>query len=660
MPTASSIPRLLLGSLILMMTGPVLAWKLEIGKLRSGEHVVEGIAVLKEVDRVQIQVRTLHLAGLDLRQSGLSVDCSMERQEPSGRNCRGNVRVQEPAWSGRLRAQQTADEHTLAIETGGASIQLSAARAAAGDITIKLRSVPLTWLRPRLQSAWTQLAALAGKLDAQLRYAPTAARVLGELALHDVEFDSTDAEVAGAGLQFNGKLDLRLGSLPELRLDFREPRGQLLFGPIYLELPEATSALAILLRQDQAGSWQLPLISWNDPLGLAFSASLQRDAVEGLDISLSEFHAQLEHSAERYLGSALSSAGFPGLQLAGMAHGHGRFIGGQWKSFELELAQVAISDPQQRIDVDRIDGSLRMDPVSGDNALRWRGARLFHIPLGDGEAKWRWTPEQLVLAQPLQVALLGGTLRIPRLARQRGDDGAEWHAAIELDQLDMLNLATALDWPKFSGSLSGTLPGLVFKQGGFSSDGDLALSVFGGTMRVSELSSERTFGVAPTLGADIQFDNLELKQLSAVLDFGEIDGWLDGRVENLRLLDWAPVAFNAQLRTDAAFPGKKRISQRAVEGLSAVGGGGSAAGNPIMRMFDSFPYAEIGLSCRLAEDVCAMAGLDESAGGYTILRGAGIPRLTVVGHQRKVDWPVLLSRLRAVSAGQAPVIGDDP
>ncbi len=660
MPTASSIPRLLFGSLILVMTGPALAWKLEIGKLRSGDHVAEGITVVKDIDRVQLQVQTLDLAGLDLRQTGLRVDCSLGRQEPAGRNCRGSLRVQEPAWTGTLRVHQTTDENSLGIETAGASILLSAARTPAGDINIKLRSLPLAWLRPRLQTAWAELAALAGKLDAQLRYAPATARVQGELALHEVEFDSTDAEIAGAGLQLKGKLDLRLASLPELRLDFQAPRGQLLFGPIYLELPEAASALGIWLRQDQAGSWQLPLISWNDPLGLAFSASVQRDAADGLDISLSEFHAELEQSAERYLGSALSSAGFPGLLLAGKADGRGRFIGGQWTSFELELADLSIRDPQQRIEVERIDGSLRMDPVSGDNALRWRGARLFQIPLGDGGAQWRWTPEQLLLSQPLQIALLGGAMRIPSLVRRRGDDGAEWQVAIELDQLDMLNLATALDWPKFSGSLSGSLPGLVFKQGGFSSDGDLALSVFGGTMRVSGLGSERTFGVAPTLGANIQFDNLELKQLSAVLDFGEIDGWLDGRVESLRLLDWAPVAFNAQLRTDAAFPGKKRISQRAVEGLSAVGGGGSAAGNPIMRMFDSFPYAEIGLSCRLAEDVCAMAGLDEAAGGYTILRGAGIPRLTVVGHQRKVDWPVLLSRLRAVSAGQAPVIGDDP
>jgi hypothetical protein len=37
--------------------------------------------------------------------------------------------------------------------------------------------------------------------------------------------------------------------------------------------------------------------------------------------------------------------------------------------------------------------------------------------------------------------------------------------------------------------------------------------------------------------------------------------------------------------------------------------------------------------------------------------GAGLPRLTVVGHNRLVDWPVLVERLAAVAGGDVdPVI----
>ena len=38
------------------------------------------------------------------------------------------------------------------------------------------------------------------------------------------------------------------------------------------------------------------------------------------------------------------------------------------------------------------------------------------------------------------------------------------------------------------------------------------------------------------------------------------------------------------------------------------------------------------------------------------VEGAGLPRIQVVGFRRRVDWPTLVSRLRAATAGQAPVI----
>jgi hypothetical protein len=54
--------------------------------------------------------------------------------------------------------------------------------------------------------------------------------------------------------------------------------------------------------------------------------------------------------------------------------------------------------------------------------------------------------------------------------------------------------------------------------------------------------------------------------------------------------------------------------------------------------------------------VVTLAGLDTVDGGYTIVRGSGIPRLSVVGHQRRVDWQVLVARLKAATEGTSPVI----
>jgi hypothetical protein len=105
---------------------------------------------------------------------------------------------------------------------------------------------------------------------------------------------------------------------------------------------------------------------------------------------------------------------------------------------------------------------------------------------------------------------------------------------------------------------------------------------------------------------------------------------------------------------------RQRISQRAVQDISSVGDAsfaGSLQGR-LIGLFDDFGYRDIGISCRLANETCAMAGLRPAArDGFTIVEGAGLPRLTVVGYNRLVDWPTLLERLVAAGRGEvAPVV----
>jgi hypothetical protein len=118
------------------------------------------------------------------------------------------------------------------------------------------------------------------------------------------------------------------------------------------------------------------------------------------------------------------------------------------------------------------------------------------------------------------------------------------------------------------------------------------------------------------------------------------------------------VAFDARLKTDEAWKGRRRISQRAVEDISKVGGAGLVAGlqTQVLKLFDDFGYARIGLACRLRDNVCAMDGVGSAGDGYTIVEGSGLPRIQVVGFRRQVDWPTLLDRLKAATEGQAPVI----
>ena len=45
-----------------------------------------------------------------------------------------------------------------------------------------------------------------------------------------------------------------------------------------------------------------------------------------------------------------------------------------------------------------------------------------------------------------------------------------------------------------------------------------------------------------------------------------------------------------------------------------------------------------------------MGGIDSRSGGYTLVEGSGLPRITVNGFQKQVDWSVLVARLKAATA----------
>jgi hypothetical protein len=49
-------------------------------------------------------------------------------------------------------------------------------------------------------------------------------------------------------------------------------------------------------------------------------------------------------------------------------------------------------------------------------------------------------------------------------------------------------------------------------------------------------------------------------------------------------------------------------------------------------------------------------GIAPAGAGYLLMRGRGIPRVDVVGFERRVNYPLLRDRLKAALGGQAPVI----
>ena len=230
---------------------------------------------------------------------------------------------------------------------------------------------------------------------------------------------------------------------------------------------------------------------------------------------------------------------------------------------------------------------------------------------------------------------------------------------LAVEDIQVEQLAQAFGWPAFGGTLSGRIPAARYEDERLEFDGGLSVQVFDGRVDVGSLSMDRPFGVLPTLSADIALRELDLYAITGVFGFGDISGRLSGSIDGLRLVGWKLSSFDAELGTVRRAGVRQRISQRAVQNISSVGEGMYVGGlqGQLIGFFDDFGYSRMGISCRLENGVCRMGGLRSAGNAFTIVEGAGIPHLRVIGHNRNVDWETLVERIvGAIGGDVAPVV----
>jgi hypothetical protein len=75
-------------------------------------------------------------------------------------------------------------------------------------------------------------------------------------------------------------------------------------------------------------------------------------------------------------------------------------------------------------------------------------------------------------------------------------------------------------------------------------------------------------------------------------------------------------------------------------------------------MFNNFSYRRLGMGCRLQNNVCEIRGVSEDDVSVLIMEGAGVPKIMIRAHNRRVDWPQLVADLVAVSGEESIRIGD--
>jgi hypothetical protein len=329
--------------------------------------------------------------------------------------------------------------------------------------------------------------------------------------------------------------------------------------------------------------------------------------------------------------------------------------------FSLTLDKVFVDDESNRFGLDKVTGTLGWtnykNPMLSD--LSWQGGHVYDFPLGASRVRSQAESSSLALLAPWALPILDGELQINnfKLHWPEGEEST-WSFDGLLTPVSMESLSSALGWPLLRGKLSGVIPNVSYVDQNIQVDGALLVKLFEGTTIIRNLELGKPFGSLPQLYANVDLIGLNLETLTQTFDFGKITGKLDGKVNNLRLSNWQPVQFDASFATPEGDKSRRRISQKAVDNLSQIGGGaGGVLSRSFLRFFEDFSYQRLGLSCKLVNEVCEMSGVGKAEQGYYIVKGGGLPpRINVVGYTRRVDWPDLIERLKAVSQSSGPVV----
>lgn len=645
------------------------------------------------VDRLQAQLRfhpgggaafRLEASGVRLPEPldsvrGFRADCADARLDPRGFACRGGVievtnapglsRLEPAAFEleygrdrvrlkidglrigdGELRIDAVGDGGRWSLEAEGRQLPLAAIIALAGD------GVP----GPALKVS-------SGRASGSMHWdtSPAAGSLTARLHVDDLGFSDAAGLNVGENVKMNADIEASRGDGAwRYTLGAALSGGQVYFHPVFLDAEsnalridaegefDALSGEVRILRFD--GSHE-NVVSVKGGALLALDGGVLRPLELDADarvLALQAFHAV-------YLEPWLAGSALAGVELGGELGASLSWRPGGPSRASLKLNNLSIDDVQARYGVLGLTGVIHWNdgPTAEPSRLAWQGGHFYRIDIGGGGLLGQFAGGRFHLEEPVLFPLLGGVLAIDSLeATDLATEAASWRFSGRLTPVSLAELSNRLAWPPFSGSLSGVIPSVRYAGGDITVDGTLSMEAFDGTVLISNLKLSQPFGVVPRATADVSLSNLSLDDLTRAFSFGTIEGRLDGRIDNLVLENWQPAEFDAEFVTPEDDTSRHRLSQRAVENLASLGGGGRVLSSTMLRFFESFSYDRLGISCRLRNGVCEMGGIESAERGYYIVKGGGLPpRINVLGFNDRVDWNKLVQRLRAARMDQVVI-----
>lgn len=258
---------------------------------------------------------------------------------------------------------------------------------------------------------------------------------------------------------------------------------------------------------------------------------------------------------------------------------------------------------------------------------------------------------RLRLHQPIVLTMYGGTIELANLLWPDVIKNAkDFTFAAESKQLQLQELTETLGWPRFSGTLTASIPQITSTANVLRANGTIRAELFGGRIDLAKLEIEDPFSSLASIKLDTTLRDINLEQASKTFQFGRISGVLAGSINDLVITDGQP----AQLRADLHSVDRgteQRISVEALNKITVLSSGENAGAvyGGLAGFFDSFRYSKLGFKAALRNDKLTLRGIESRDGKEFLVVGSLLPpTVNIISYTQEISFSELLRRLQQI------------
>ncbi len=210
--------------------------------------------------------------------------------------------------------------------------------------------------------------------------------------------------------------------------------------------------------------------------------------------------------------------------------------------------------------------------------------------------------------------------------------------------------------------LEGTVNSREFEVNGsfdrLETNGRVIVDLFSGTAEIFDMAAEDILSPYRKFSCNLNYQSLDMEQLTRALSFGRITGKVSGFVHDMTIVNGQPEAFSFQLESVKTKGVPQRVSFNAVSDIQTISQGdavGISLPMGLERFINDLGYDRIGISCVLGNDVFRVNGLIHKNGKEYFVSRSGLTGIDVVNvnPENQISFKDMVDRVKRVAEKRA-------